>query len=155
MGSWSEFRYEPLAKEYDVGICASHEGCKRGYSANRHLHGYADNLGTVHWQRWHSSPTRKRGLHKLLTLIAVIKLQHHRRKNLPLWKARHETEVWAQQQAKDRFRLRFPLSYSRKARLEAWEDMQRHHVPTRSMDMTAYMWMYAAKLSQRKKENTQ
>ena len=143
MGKWDEFRYEPLAGIYDVGICTSADGCKRGISANRHNHGYADRFGTIHWTRWTSHPTRKRGLHKLLTLIAVVKLKHHRRAELPKWKAAHEAETWAQREAQERFHMRFPISYSRKARLRAIEDVRKRNVPTRSIDMAAYQWMHA------------
>jgi hypothetical protein len=143
MGQWSDFRYEPLAEVYDVGICPSAEGCKRGYSQNKHLFGYADGYGTIHWHRWHSSPTTKRGLHKLLSHIAVVKLQQRRRKGLPQWKALHEAEVWAQTEAQERFRLRFPMEYSSTARKKAREDVKRNHVPTRTIDMAAYQWMHA------------
>lgn len=150
MGKWDEFRYEPLAEEYDVGLCASSRDCKRGFAKNRHAKGYADNLGTIHWNRWTSSPTRKRGLHKLLILVAAIRLQHHRRKNLPKWKALHETEVWAQKEAQRSFHLRFPLSYSKKARRLAREDVKRTHIPTRTIDMTAYQWMNAEQYKPRR-----
>ena len=139
---WSEFRYEPLAQEYDVGICASATSCARGLAAHRHKKGYADNKGTIHWDRWHSSPTRKRGLHKLLTLIAVIKLQQHRRAGLPKWKALHEQQTWASREGMQRFKIRFPSIYSDQARQEAIRDMRQRWVPIRSMDMAAYQWMH-------------
>ena len=137
---WKEFRYEPLAGIYDVGICSSADDCKRGLSKLRHQRGYADRFGTVHWNRWVSSPTRKRGLHTLLTLIAQIKLQHWRR-NPPKWKALHERETWAQRQAIKQFHVKFPKNYSRKARKEAWDDAQTMNAPTRTVDMAAYQWM--------------
>jgi hypothetical protein len=149
MGRWDEFRYEPLAQEYDVGICADSATCSRKYSPNRHKKGFADPWGTIHWDRWHSSPTRKRGLHRLLTLIGVIKLKHHRRPNLQKWQALHEKEVWAQKEAQARFHLRFPISYSKKAREEAQRDVKWRQIPTRSLDMAAYQWMYAENYKRR------
>lgn len=141
---WKEFRYEPLAGIYDVGICSSADGCKRGFSKLKHQQGYADNFGTVHWNRWISSPTRKRGLHKLLTLIAVIKLKHWRR-DPPLWKALHERETWAQREAIQTFHVKFPTTYSQRAREEAWKDAQKMNAPTRTVDMAAYQWMQEAR----------
>ena len=136
---WKDFRYEPLAQEYDVGICTSSMTCKRGISSSRHEHGYADNFGTVHWHGWHSS-TRKRGLHRLLTLIAEIKLQH-RRRPIPLWQALYEKEVWAQKEGLRRFRVRFPLSYSVASRRRALDYARRHTVPVRTLSSKVYQWM--------------
>ena len=138
---WTDFRYEPLAGQYDVGICISSDGCKRGLSKLRHQKGYADRFGTIHWERWISSPTRKTGLHKLLTMIAEIKLQHWRR-SPPLWKRMHEKEVWAQKEGMNTFRVRFPRTYSKVNRDLAWKDAQKLNAPTRTVDMAAYQWMH-------------
>ena len=141
---WKEFRYEPIAGIYDVGICSSADGCKHGYSKVKHQRGYADPYGTIHWDRWISSPTRKRGLHRLLTLIAVIKLKHHRR-HPPKWKALHEEETWAQRQAIQQFHVKFPAAYSKGARTAAWKDAQKMNAPTRTVDGAAYQWMQEAR----------
>ena len=141
MGRWTGFRYEPLAEEYDVGICASSTDCKGGYSKEKHLDGYADPYGTVHWTRWHAERPRKRGLHKLLTLIAVIKMKHHRRAHLPIWKQMHERELWAQRQARQRFRLYFPHTYSASAKRTAMASIKRTHTPLRTIDIPAYQWL--------------
>lgn len=137
---WRDFRYEPIAELYDVGICASSKDCKRDISSHKHANGYADRYGTVHWDRWHSSPTTKRGLHKLLTLIAEVKLRHWAR-HPPLWKRLHERETWAQQEAIKTFHTRFPRSYSSVARKEARRDAYKMNAPTRTVDGAAYQWM--------------
>lgn len=138
---WKEFRYPPIAEMYDVGICASSADCPRGFSENRHFLGYADNKGTIHWNGWYAAPTKKRGLHKLLCLIAVIKLKHHRRPGLPKWKAIHEREGWAQREGGSRFHVRFPQSYSAGAREEALADFRRRNENS-MVDPTAYQWMH-------------
>jgi hypothetical protein len=142
---WTDFRYEPIAGIYDVGICTTSVGCKRGISRLRHQKGYADRLGTIHWNRWVSSPTRKRGLHKLLTLIAIVKMQQWRRDPLPKWKALHEQETWASKEGIKQFHVKFPRSYSQAARDAAWKDAQTLNAPTRTVDMAAYQWMHSSK----------
>ena len=153
MGKLTALRYEPLAGEYDVGICASAEGCRKGYPVNRHHKGYADPYGTIHWEGWVSPKVTRRGLHRLLSLIAVIKLKQHRRPGLPKWKALHEADIWAFHEGVTRYRIRFPITYSQTQRAKAQEDIKRHNVPTSMIDMAAYQWVHAIQYKENRRKN--
>lgn len=150
--AWNGFRYEPVAAMYDVGVCASAETCPKKISEYRHHFGYADNQGTIHWNSWPETSPRKRGLHKLLCLIAVVKLKHHRRPGMPKWQALHETETWAQREAISKFHIKFPETYNHKAREAAWADFQRHRPPVALVDSAAYQWMRYPQMRAAKKE---
>lgn len=135
---WSDFDYEPLAAHYEVGICGSADGCVGGYSASRHIRGYTDPEGTVHWRGWLTDKPRKRGLHRLLMLIAddITGISSSQRW-IDLWRK----ERWVSEEGERLYRVRFPVSYSRASRMEARRWVSDHKIAARTINHAAYQWM--------------
>lgn len=118
--------------------CENFATCKRAFSKSRHKEGYADGMGHLHWTGFDNHMTTA-GLHKLLVMIASVRLNHSGRR-LPRWQKIWEREVWAYREARERYHIRIPRALTMSARNEARHWARKERPSARSLNFAAYQW---------------
>lgn len=131
--------YRQVAKDYIV--CTDYRTCRRKLSKTRHVHGYADRMGHLHWAGFDGRMTRA-GLRRVLLLIADVHFDffHH---PVPNWERIWRREVYAYNTALHTYHIRIPIHLSTRARSRAlqWAQKETPSGSVRSISFAAYQWM--------------
>ena len=123
---------------WDIPMCSSAIGCKKGWSIYIHKHGRTDNAGTVHWDKADTRAT-KRGVRNLAKLIAIAYNSKWRAE--PVWMRLYLVNVWATEQIKSKLHYRVRASWSAQDRARAKRLAYRKHRKIRTDHRNFYTWM--------------